>query len=293
VPGEISLRQFFLNNKWWGKLLGCFFGFLIAGPIGALFGLLIGNFFDKGLAAHFARAHWSHFTEEEAPIQDAFLEGLFSSMGHLAKASGRVSENHIQMAEDVMREMLLSQTQKKLAKQAFNEGKKPGFQLNTKINLLKTTCKNNLALLQLYMTLCYRIARVDGLSTKKIHLLNELCKQLGFSPLHQQYRFYEEAQEGYQRQQSSNNYQHNYQHNYRQYDSPNKTESLAESYAILGVNQGASQQEVKRAYRRMITRNHPDKLIAKGLPEDMIKKANDMTQKITKAYQRICAAKQW
>ncbi len=50
---------------------------------------------------------------------------------------------------------------------------------------------------------------------------------------------------------------------------------------------------MKRAYRRLISRNHPDKLIAQGLPEEMIKIANDKTQKITKAYEQICTSKGW
>ena len=69
--------------------------------------------------------------------------------------------------------------------------------------------------------------------------------------------------------------------------------NLDHAYALIEVNPKSSKQEVKKAYRRLISRNHPDKLIAQGLPEEMIKIANEKTQKIMKAYELICKTKGW
>ena len=68
---------------------------------------------------------------------------------------------------------------------------------------------------------------------------------------------------------------------------------LDHAYAILEVSPTSSKQDVKRAYRRLMSKNHPDKLIAKGLPESMIKIANEKTQAISKAYEQICESKGW
>lgn len=304
----MSFQEFFTTNSWWGKILGGFFGYLIAGPIGAFFGILIGNFFDRGLASHFSNPHWLYHTEKHKEVQKLFFESTFSIMGHIAKADGRVSEQEIKMAKLLMNEMRLNVEQKELAKKFFNEGKQSHFKLDSVLTRLKKACKDNRDLLKLFVDIQYRAAQVDGLTSKKIKALDVIFSHLGFIPLHKQYRFYEDF--GYttykEKKQNHSQHQHQYQqqdqHQQRQqqssssyqkrhYQSANHT--LAHAYALLEINPEANKQEVKRAYRRMMSRNHPDKLIAQGLPQEMIKIANDKTQKILKAYELICESKGW
>jgi len=66
---------------------------------------------------------------------------------------------------------------------------------------------------------------------------------------------------------------------------------LAEAYEALGVEKTATDAEVKKAYRRQMNQHHPDKLVAKGLPEEMIKLANEKTHEISAAYEEICKAR--
>ena len=295
----MDFREFFVNNRWWGKLIGCFFGYLIGNSIGALFGILIGNFFDKGLNKHFSRTNWHYFAEKQQQVQKKFFEAVFSVMGHIAKANGRVSQNHIQMALHLMNEMKLNQQQQELAKQYFNAGKETNFDINQTLYDLGRSCHNNKELLKLFMDIQYKSAQVDGLSTKKIELLDSIFKQMGFAPLHQQYRFYEDLQQrwgnGSQQSQSQRpNGGGGYQSRQQAPSYGNHADSkLRESYAILEVSLNATKPEVKRAYRRIVSKNHPDKLIAKGLPEALIKVANAKTQSITKAYEYICEQKGW
>lgn len=285
----MNFRQIFTTNTWWGKLLGAFFGYLIAGPSGALFGILIGNFFDRGLAAHFSTLHGSYYDEKRHYVQKVFFEATFTIMGHVAKADGRVTENEIQMARQMMSEMRLSREQRELAKQYFNEGKNALFDVSRIVNLLLNTCRDNPELLKLFMDIQYRSAQVDGLSNKKIEVLDMIFRQLGFAPLHRQYRYYEDF--GFKNSHSAGQRQQRQQSGNSSNQSPYTT--LAQAYALLEVDQNANKQEVKRAYRRSISRNHPDKLIAQGLPEEMIKMANAKTQTITKAYEQICVSKGW
>jgi DnaJ like chaperone protein len=63
--------------------------------------------------------------------------------------------------------------------------------------------------------------------------------------------------------------------------------SIADAYAILEIGSNSSDKEVKKAYRRMMSRHHPDKLVAKGLPEEMMKIATEKTQEIQAAYEII------
>jgi DnaJ like chaperone protein len=66
---------------------------------------------------------------------------------------------------------------------------------------------------------------------------------------------------------------------------------LHEAYEILGVKPSASDAEVKKAYRRLMNQHHPDKLVAKGLPEEMMKLATAKAQEIKGAYERIKSAR--
>jgi len=62
---------------------------------------------------------------------------------------------------------------------------------------------------------------------------------------------------------------------------------LTQAYKILGISKGSSEAEVKKAYRRLMSQHHPDKLVAKGLPDEMIKLATEKTQEIRKAYDLV------
>ena len=64
-------------------------------------------------------------------------------------------------------------------------------------------------------------------------------------------------------------------------------QQLAEAYRVLGVDSGASVAEVTQAYRRLMSQNHPDKLVAKGLPESMMRVAQERTAQIKAAYETI------
>lgn len=294
-PIKMNLREFFTISTWWGKLLGAFFGYLSGGPLGALFGILIGNFFDRGLVGYYTNPHLLYYSEKRKAVQKMFFETTFLLMGHIAKADGRVSEQEIQIAKIVMNEMRLSNEQKIQAKKLYNDGKHKDLKIDSILYELKKSCHDNRELLKLFIDIQYRAAQVDGLSTEKIKVLNTIFSCLDFAPLHNQNRFYDDFNYSYahqQEQQKTTDYSSSSQkhHYYKPQASMN---NLEHAYALLELLPSANKPEVKRAYRRLISRNHPDKLMAKGLPEAMIKIANDKTQKIMRAYQLICESKGW
>lgn len=284
----MSFKEFFTTNSWWGKLLGAFFGFLASGPTGALFGLLVGNFFDRGLNSHFSNPHWLYHAQRYKDIQKVFFELTFSVMGHIAKADGRVSEKEVEMARVLMSEMRLNTEQTRQAKKLYNEGKLSDFNLEHALSQLQRTCGNNRELIKLFVDIQYRASQVDGLNAKKIKALDSIFTKLGFAPLHKQYRFHEEFT-----YRSNTNQNTHSSSNQRHRPHAASVNSLSGAYALLEITPQANKQEVKRAYRRLMSRNHPDKLIAQGLPPEMIKIANDKTQQIGKAYDLICESKGW
>lgn len=276
-----DFKQFFSTQRWWGKILGAFFGYLMAGPVGALFGILVGNAFDLGLSSHFAKPHWHFHNENHKETQKVFFSTTFSVLGYIAKADGRVSEGEIDMARQMMSELQLSKAQRRIAIEFFTEGKQPDFNLQKAITRLLQACHHKRNLLKVFADIQYRAAHVDGLNPKKIEALDLIFGFLGFAALHKQYRFHQDhGHSNYHQSSSSSN--HSYQGSQTQYQQPQET-----PYDILEISRQATKSELKRAYRRLMSQNHPDKLIAQGLPDEMIKIATDKTQKIQKAYETI------
>ena len=297
----MTFKELFTSTPWWGKFIGAALGYLVRGPIGAFFGLLIGNFFDQGLANYFSNPHLAYHTQKKKAVQKLFFEATFAVMGHIAKSDGHVSVQEIKMAKTLMKEMRLTTEQKELAKYLFNEGKLLTFRLDMVLKGLLRVCRDNRELLKLFVDIQYRAAQVDGLTLKKIQILDSIFTQLGFAPLHQQYRFYEDfgssssapppPNEETVHQESKQNQQRGYEQTY--YNQSTQPGTLDHAYALLEVSPRATKQEVKKAYRRLLSKNHPDKLIAQGLPEAMIKIANEKTHRIMKAYEFICQTNGW
>ncbi|HCA89351.1 MAG TPA: co-chaperone DjlA, partial [Legionellales bacterium] len=186
----------------------------------------------------------------------------------------------IAMARHIMQEMRLTTTQKKKAKQFFNLGKTL-YNPQTQLMLFYQTCRYNSALVKLFLDIQYRFAQVDTLTPSKINLLNHLFRQMGYAPIYEQQR--------YQRDNTRQSYQESA---YQQHTtSPNTSPSLTDACRILNITPEASMREIKQAYRRLISQHHPDKLVARKAPQHEIKAANEKTQQITKAYDKICQYK--
>jgi DnaJ like chaperone protein len=267
----------------WGKLIGGFCGFLLAGPFGLFLGVIIGHMFDRGLR----RSYWHFGAGHQAEAQQAFFKATFLVMGYIAKADGRVSEAEIQAARNVMQQMGLNENMRQQAMDLFTQGKQPDFNLEQTLTQLLQSCHRNKVLLRLFLELQMRAAQADGaLSQQKQRVLQMLAQRLGFAPLN--FVFFEDLFGFNARQQQG--YQQNYQqHTYRA--PPRQQFPLRDAYILLGVSETSSDAEVKRAYRRLMSQHHPDKLVSKGLPEGMIKLATEKTQNIKAAYDSICAAR--
>ncbi|WP_456373363.1 co-chaperone DjlA [Thiolapillus sp.] len=262
--------------SWWGKLAGGVFGFMLGGPLGALLGGVLGHNFDKGLAGLEKDGMGASQAEQER-IQSAFFAATFSVMGHIAKADGRVSPEEISQAQAIMAEMDLQPDMRRAAIDLFNQGKRRDFPLDDVLDQFRRECRRRTTLIQMFLEIQIQAAWADGkLDTSEEQLLLHICHRLGipeflFRQLEQMIRLQMGgAQSSGRRQQP-----------------PGNAVPLKEAYAMLGLDSNASNAEIKKAYRRLMSQHHPDKLVAKGLPEEMMKVATRKTREIRKAYEAI------
>jgi DnaJ like chaperone protein len=256
--------------NWWGKLLGGTFGYLLAGPLGALIGAALGHNFDKGLGRTL-REQFEPGAQER--VQTAFFATLFSIMGHLAKADGRVTEHEIELARNVMQRMNLSEDMRRTAINLFNQGKHSEFSLDTVLQQFRAECHRRRNLMQMFVEILMHAAYADGNVHPAEHaVLEQVRIALGFS--RQEFNHIDNAQ-------------HFGGGGFNGGAPVSPQAALREAYEILGVDQGASDAEIKKAYRRLMNQHHPDKLVAKGLPEEMLKMATEKTQEIKQAYELI------
>ena len=256
--------------NWWGKVVGGTFGFMMGGPLGALLGAAVGNCCDKGLAGVQSGARPG--LDETERVQSVFFTATFSLMGYVTKADDRVSRDEIDMAEQVIRQMQLNPQQRTVAINLFNAGKVEGFPLQEVLAQFKHECVRRTHLAQMLLEIIVATALADGkLDARESRLLERIAGELGYSPG----RF----QELLQRMSGAADFAGNL-------STPQK---LTAAYELLGVSAQVTDDELKTAYRRQMNQHHPDKLVAKGLPEEMMEIAKRKTQDIKTAYELIKA----
>ena len=255
--------------SWWGKLMGGSFGFMLGGPLGAVLGVAVGHHLDKAFRNIMNDPDFGSGKVER--VQQAFFTATFSVMGHMAKADGRVTDDEIAMARHVMAQMQLNQEQQKVAINLFNEGKQADFPLDEALEQFRRECHRRHNLVHMFLEILISTAIADGKVDDAEHrLLLHVSTKVGVSAqAFEQLIRMVGAQQAYQQQGQP------------------PASRLKDAYEILGVEKSASDAEIKKAYRRLMNQHHPDKLVAKGLPEEMMKIATEKTQEIKEAYEHI------
>lgn len=278
-----------------GKIAGLIIGVLLTRHIaGGLVGLYIGHMCDKVLNNLNNRQKVEDWLQSEDSKQAIFFYTTFSVMGHVAKSSGRVTNQHIETATKLMSEMRLDESQKAEAKEAFREGKLPGFPVKKKLGLFKRHFAGRQDLAQFFLEIQIQTAYCDSvLEDKEYKVLLTIAKQLGFNKrtLDQlvamweaEMRFQAFKQQKFEQHKK---YDRHGEHKRQRQQQTANSDSVKDAYAILGVSERDSAREIKRAYKRLMAQNHPDKLVAKGLPPEMMEMAKRKTQDIQYAYELL------
>lgn len=266
--------------SWWGKAFGGAMGFIIGGPLGALIGVALGHGIDRKADEYQLHLAHGEDPDQRQRIQTAFFTALFSVMGHVAKADGRVCPDEIEIARRVMVRLGLNATLQQAAIRLFNEGKRPEFPLDEVLAQFKRECLRRRTLLRMFLELLIQAAYADGvMHPAERRLLLRVSADLSFSPAE------------FDRLDNMIRAAHGFTPGAEGRAESSKQGGLAEAYAVLSLTSEASDEEVKKAYRRLMSQHHPDKLVAKGLPEEMMKMAAERTHQIRAAYERIREAR--
>lgn len=246
-------------------LIGGLIGYVVAGVRGLFFGALIAYFVGR----FFARSVFGAAVGRASAIQAQFLDSTFAVMGAMCKADGQVSAEEIRVAEGLFDQLRLSGAAREAAMRAFNRGKEPGFDVDAEVRRFAAAAQGQHALLQMFLQVQLSAIAADGsLHPAEHELLLRIARGLGLSAA--EVASLEAMLRGSQRPAGNRD-----------------PGALDDAYRVLGVAAGASDAEVKRAYRKLMSENHPDKLAAKGLPESMRALAEKKTREITGAYERI------
>lgn len=239
-------------------------GFFVGGPIGAL---VLG-----GLAWWVSRSAPMRLLRDLPAIQSQFLASTFAVMGALCKADGQVSRDEIRTAETLFDRLRLDADARRNAQDAFGRGKAADFDLDAELNAFLTRCGRNQAMLSMFMQVQIAAVAADGVLHPAEHeLLLRIARGLGLpeSEVRRLEAMLGAGVEG----------------------APASADALHAAYEVLGVEPSATDAEVKKAYRRLVSQHHPDKLAARGLPESMKSMAEERTREIVEAHDRIMAAR--
>jgi len=262
--------------SWWGKVIGGTFGFVMGGPLGAVLGAALGNYFDNGMNRITANDALLGAADPQANerVQTAFFTAVFSLMGYIAKADGKVSRDEISLAEQVMGQMQLKAAQKKLAVSLFEQGKQPDFPYTQVLEQFRLECHRRRNLIQMFLEILTATALADGqMDPAERRVLQSIATSLGY------------AKTDYDRLVMRMSAQ------YRFNTDETPAQKLNDAYKVLGLSANVETAEVKKAYRKLMSQHHPDKLVSKGLPEEMMEMATKKTQEIKTAYETIMTSR--
>jgi DnaJ like chaperone protein len=245
-----------------GKLIGAIVGlFLFRNPMGLLIGVMLGHFYDVAI------------TQLRPPsLGRGFIEPLFGFAGALSKSDGRVSEVEIAAAESLMARLRLDNGQRRAAIDRFNAGKQPDFEVQLAIHDIKAWCSGRRDLAFLVLDLLLDLVYAEGaLVDAKLALVRKLCWALGVSD-HELAAL--SAMKGYAAQGPRG-----------PGPRPPPGPMRVDPYAVLGLDRSAGDRDIKRAYRKLMSQHHPDKL--GDVPDELKRRAEDRAREINTAYERI------
>lgn len=248
-------------------------GVIVGAIIGSLPGALIGGFVGYGASVVLRQSVLGGLRV----VQTRLIDSTFSIMGALCKADSVVTRDEIQSVERVFEMLQLRGEQREQARAAFTRGKQPGFDVDAAADEFARISRGRGPLLQLFLQLQVMAVAADGRVHPAEHaMLVRVARRLGLheADVSQLEALLRAATAGPSAA-----------------GAPPAKDRLADAYAALGVTPDSSAAEIKRAYRKLISQNHPDKLAARGLPESMRAVAEERSREINSAYDLIKSAR--
>ncbi len=258
-----------------GKIIGVMAGLATRNYWLAFLGLVLGHQFDRGFAEKFTFFGRDNFDSRLDRLPPSFVKALFQTMGLLAKADGRVTEDEIRAARALMHRLGLGPSGIRQAIEWFEGGKQHNFSLISTLRQLRQESARHIETRGLFVRLLMEVS----LSKDRLHqgeraLYWTVCTELDIGRVElAQLEAMIRAQRGFRR-------------------SPQGSvdaQRVQGAYTALGINQSSTNVEIKQAYRRLMNKHHPDKLASKNPDATAISEAERKTREIRSAYEMLKA----
>jgi DnaJ like chaperone protein len=258
-----------------GKIIGTLAGLATRNLWLALLGFILGHQFDRGFAERVTFFGQQDFDARLDRLPPSFVKALFQTMGLLAKADGRVTEDEIRAARALMHRLGLGPSQIRQAIEWFEGGKQRNFSLISTLRQLKQESTRHIEIRGVFVRLLMEVS----LSKDRLHqgeraLYWTVCTELDIGRVElAQLEAMIRAQRGFRRSPQGSA----------------DTERVNGAYRALGIKQSSTNAEIKQAYRRLMNKNHPDKLASKNPDAAEITEAERKTKEIRGAYEMLKA----
>ena len=263
----------------WGKLIGVGLGWFTTGDVpGVMIGLGLGYIVDNCVFS-VNRSYSSHDDSVDlAQAQKEYFIASFSVMGYIDDLVARPHHQIYDTLNNVAARMNLSDEVFQEAADLYCEGMSSEFNLNKVILPFYAACHSQKFLLENFLEMQLRAA-FDGssLHPDKRQALLDICHALELTEEDFD-RIFDAVKAEYHSNKNGDQSVAFYS---------DSSVNLDDAYNMLNISSNASNDEIKKAYRRLTNMHHPDKLIAKGLPEEMLKLSENKTREIRMAYERI------
>ena len=239
--------------SWLGGLLGGTLGFALGGPLGAILGAIAG----QSISARAPRAL------DANSKQTIFFTSLFAMLGSLAKADGRVSKAEIRFVEQLMRDQLrLAEDARTLAINIFNEAKKRPATFEAYARQFGEVFSREPEQREMLLRLLVQAAMADGeMHEHEARLLKRAAQIFDLASLLEQ--LLDRINDG------------------------SDASSLDQCYAILESEPEDELSVIKKRYRRLAMKYHPDRIQSQGLPPELLTAAEEKFKEIQDAFDRI------
>ena len=185
-----------------------------------------------------------------------FTVALIALSAKMAKADGQVSEVEIRAFEEVLK---VPESEKANVDRVYKIAQQDVAGFEAYAEQLARIYRDNPAMLEDVLDALFHIAKADQyIHPGEIEFLRKVADIFGFSEVE------------FARIRAS-------------HLGPEK----GDPYLVLGITPDISDEDLKKAYRRLVRENHPDTLIARGVPRELVTIANEKLAAINVAYGRI------
>ncbi|WP_392561501.1 co-chaperone DjlA [Orbus sturtevantii] len=263
----------------WSVVTAILFGYIFKSGWFFLLGFFIGPMLYKAFDRVAPVRHSS-------PDPMLFLTVSFEVLGHLSKAKGQVTQYDINIASNFMDELQLDHAKRKLAQESFNRGKSLNYPLKERLSELYEQYRFRKNVLNIFCEFLIRAAINNGSLHEKEEQILYTVAQAFHIPRIQMAVYIQMMMASYHFQRGQ---QHQQQQGYHQgtYQNKSSPNDINNAYRILGVAPSVDNATIKKAYRKLMNEHHPDKLVSKGLPKEMLEAAKKRAQEIQVAYDLI------